>query len=115
MLPLLRSLHAGVNTCHTSHLHELGASAANMAQDSQLTARLVHPFTRKRNTSIDYLGRVGKSNRMDIRHLLQFPLKFTPATRHFLCLCLVLKHFPLPSAMENACGLKFTMDSFENV
>jgi hypothetical protein len=52
---------------------------------------------------------------MNIRHLLLFPLQFTPATRHALCLCLVLKHFPLPSAMENACGFKFTMDSFENL
>jgi hypothetical protein len=36
-----------------------------------------HPLLKKPSTSIDYLGRVGKGDRMNIRHLLQRPLKVT--------------------------------------
>jgi hypothetical protein len=81
-------------------MHELGASAANMAQ------HLVQPTAPSYyiqqphfmpHTSINYFGRVVHGNGLNTRHPLQLLLKLTLSASLLHCLCchVVLKHLAL--------------------
>jgi hypothetical protein len=82
-----------VCTPATPRLHELGSSAADMAQH---LVQPTPPLHHRHMQVLITLGGLGKElyNELYIRHLLQRPLKLTLAARHLHCLCchLVMIH-----------------------
>jgi hypothetical protein len=84
--PGLGAHSAGVHTCHTLDCMKL--VGVLLTWHSTLYNR--RPFTPKPHASIDYFGRVGQDNRMNIRYLLQLPLKLTLSARYLNCLFAVL-------------------------
>jgi hypothetical protein len=109
-----RSMSSLTQEVCTPAIHLISWTWCQCCQHGTAPCTTDTPSTRNAHISIDCLGMVGQGNGLQIRHLLQLPVKLTLSARHLQCLCcrFLPKQLALLYAIENASSFKLFNGQF---